>query len=113
MPTLAKSVGALTIFLGGCTAPLQRTPTAPAMPPPVAYDCAGLDNQHRAWGAVAKFAGVLSGSGGLATLPISDDQKTLRFSVGISSAVLGALAVTAVYIEQDAAATWAKRCSSQ
>lgn len=100
-----------TLVLVGCTAPLERKPNAPMMPPAVIYDCAGLDNQHRAWGAVAKFAGVLSGSGGLATLPISDEQKTLRFSVGISSAVLGALAVTAVYIEQDAAATWAKKCS--
>ena len=97
--------------LAGCTAPLERKPNAPTMSQAIVYDCAGLDNQHRAWGAVAKFAGVLSGSGGLATLPISDDQKTLRFSVGISSAVLGALAVTAVYIEQDAATTWAKRCS--
>ncbi len=100
--------------IAGCTAPLERTPATPERPfasAAAVYDCASLDRDHRTWGAVAKFSGVLSGSGGLATLPISDDQKTLRFSVGISSAVLGALAVTAIYVEQDAAATWARKCS--
>ena len=90
----------------GCTAPLERPAKAPS-----SVDCAALDDQHRTWGAVAKFSGVLSGSGGLATLPVADDQKTLRFTIGISAAVLGALAVTSVYVEQDAAATWARRCA--
>ena len=101
----------LLAMSAACTAPLERPPSVPTAPAAVGYNCAGLDDAHRAWGAIAKFAGVLSGTGGLATLPISDEQKTLRFSVGISSAVLGALAATAVYIEQDAAATWAKECS--
>jgi hypothetical protein len=97
---------AILAILPGCTAQLQRPATAVT-----SYDCAALDHDHRTWGAVAKFSGALSGTGALATLPMSDEQKTLRISVAVAAALLGALTPAAIYIEQDAASTWAKKCA--
>lgn len=93
----------------GCSAPLERKTTTPNQLSE--KYCIQLDKDHRIWGALAKFSGALAGTGGLATLPIPEDQKTARVSVGISAAVMGAFAAAAVYVEQDAASTWAKQCS--
>jgi len=75
--------------------------------------CASLDNQHRTWGAVGKFGAVVAGAGGIATLPIDSDQKTLRASVAISALIVGAVSAAAVYIEQDAASTYARECAEK
>jgi len=92
------------VFAIGCTAPLARPSSTPTQ------TCASLDTTHRTWGAVAKFSGVVAGAGGLATLPIDSDQKTLRTSVAISALLVGGLAAASVYVEQDAAGAYARDC---
>jgi hypothetical protein len=94
----------LFFFLVGCTAPLARSPMAP-------NTCQALDSQHRWFGALAKFSGALAGSGGLATLPIDPDKKELRAAVAVAALVLGGVSVAAVYVEQDAAASYARSCT--
>ncbi len=79
---------------------------------PQAEECATLDQEHRTWGAVAEIAGVLAGAGGVSTIPIPEDQKATRVAVATSAIVLGAVAATAVWISQDAAASWARDCAS-
>lgn len=96
------------VLLSGCAAPLTQPET------PASYNCAALDNTHRTWGAIAKFSGVVAGSGGLATLPLtSDDDKTARIAVGVSAVVIGGIAAAAVYVEEDAASTWSAECQNK
>lgn len=117
------AIGALTFLLPDCAVSLQSAHSARvseihmaatsggATPTADRSRCDSLDNQHRTWGALAEFASVLAGTGGIMTLPIADDQKTLR-AVDVSAAlVLGAFAATAVFVQQDTAATWARECS--
>jgi len=103
------------VLLTGCAAPLARPALAPNAPPGTSdaptVDCSGLDRDHRTWGAVAKFAGVVAGSGALASVPVGDDQKTLKWSIGVGAVLIGGLAAAAVFVEQDAASTFAKECT--
>jgi len=80
---------------------------------PSGYNCADLDAQHRAWGGVAKFSGVLAGAGGIATLPLPEDDKAARITIATTALVLGGLAAASVYIAEDAAGTWAKECGEK
>jgi hypothetical protein len=110
---LASFAIAIGMLLCGCSGSLEAarhtTPTLGAAPD--SPTCVALDSQHRTWGALAEFAGVVAGVGGLSTLPIPADDKTARTTVAISSIVVGAFAATAVYVEQDAASTWARECT--
>lgn len=99
-------LGLVPFIIIGCTSPLS-TPKTPS------NQCISLDNQHRYFGATAKFSGALAGAGGLATIPIGDDKKELRLSVAITALILGGLSAASVYIEQDAASAYAKTCTIQ
>ncbi len=103
-----KSYLLIAFLTVGCTG--QLAPRAPFVP---SNRCESLDATHRTWGAIAKFGGVVAGAGGIATLPIDSDEKTLRGSVAISALAVGALAAAAVYIEQDAASSYARDCAEK
>ena len=99
---------AAALLVAGCAAPLQQQATLGG--PGQAQACGRLDSDHRTWGAIAKFSGALAGSGGLVAIP-TDERKELRWVAGLSAAAFGALAATAVYVSEDAAASWARDCS--
>lgn len=94
----------------GTTARLSAAPGVMAVSSP--ERCESLDDQSRTWGAIAKSAAVLSGAGGISSIPISSDQKELRTGVVITSVALAGLAALAVGIEEGATNTWARDCSS-
>lgn len=103
-----KSILLFAFLSVGCSA--QLAPRAPFVP---SDRCTSLDSEHRTWGAIAKFGGVVAGAGGIATLPIDSDKKELRATVAISALAIGALAAAAVYIEQDAASSYARDCADK
>lgn len=112
------------MFAAGCTAPLERRPAAAPTPTVGRFDapvsrpaapsseCISLDRTHRTWGAIGKFSGILSGASGLATVPLSDSEKGLRTGIALSAVVIAGIAVAAMYVEQDAAASWARDCGA-
>jgi hypothetical protein len=102
-----KQLLLIALLCSGCSGGLVRPA---ASPDPY---CVALDKDHRTWGALAKFSAALAGTGGLATLPIDPDEKTARVTVGVSAAALAAFAAAAIYVEQDAATTWATRCAEE
>lgn len=104
---------ALAVALFGCAGSFEEAKTAgvPAgikLAPP-SERCVSLDDTHRMFGAVEKGAAFLAGGAGLATIPEYD--KTARVSVAIGAAAMGALAVTAAFVSQDAAVSWSRECS--
>lgn len=104
---LAAFVGVVVFgyFLMGCAAPMTQA----NYPSTSERYCERLDEQHRAWGALAKFSGVLASSGALVAIP-TDDHKDVRWAAGLSAAALGAFAAASVFVAEDAAATWAREC---
>jgi hypothetical protein len=104
----------LVFALSGCAGSFEESRAA-AHPgiklTPLSDRCVSLDSTRRAWGASAKGAGFLAGGAGLATIPEYD--KSARVGVAIGAAAAGALAVTSVFVSEDAATEFVKEGCAQ
>jgi hypothetical protein len=71
-------------------------------------ECIALDGTHRAWGGVAKGAGVVAA--GLGALEVPDMGKNARIGFGAGALAMGGVAAASVFISEDAATSWARDC---
>jgi hypothetical protein len=79
--------------------------------PPLSERCQSLDSTHRTWGAVAKGSGFLAGVSGLGAIP--DTSQELRIGLAVGAVTMGAVAVTSVFVSEDAASSFVRECTSQ
>ena len=73
-------------------------------------ECSQLDSNYSIWGAIGAGAGGLSGLGGLGAG--LEDDKTAKISLGITTAVVGGVAATAVFLSQHYASRYTTKCAS-
>lgn len=71
--------------------------------------CESLDAQRTTWGAVAKGAAVLAGSGGIAALPIESEDAQTALAIGALTA--GTVSIISVYVAEQKGEAWARECS--
>ena len=97
---------ALAPFAFGCAGSFEETRgSVRVSAPELTAQCVSLDGQHRTWGGVAKGSGVLAGGlGAVAALPGESDGA--RVGLGAGALAAGALAATAVFVSEDAAASY-------
>jgi hypothetical protein len=89
-PNFARSLSAANI-----TGPSQR--------------CIDLDNARRTWGAIAAGAGVVTGVGGISTIPVEDQGARIGIAAGaVAAAVLAGVSLAEV---EGIGATWIRECS--
>jgi hypothetical protein len=109
----ALACAALLIGCGGhfeeARGPRSITIGAPA--PALVARCISLDDREAFYGGTAKGSAALAGASGIAAVPVSDERG--RVALGISSAVLAAVAVTTGFIAESAATSWARECSGR
>lgn len=73
--------------------------------------CATLESQ-RSWGhAVSIGSASLAGVSGLSTIKVDDQDKGLRYGLGIGAVGAAALAVGAEAYAQSAGVAWVRECS--
>lgn len=72
--------------------------------------CQLLDEEHQTWTSIAKAGAVLTGAGGIATIP-ADDQG-VRIGIAVGTVVIGAVTAFAAAESDGAAAAWARECST-
>lgn len=71
--------------------------------------CIELDNARRTWGAIAAGAGVLTGAGGLATIPVEDQGARIGIAAGaVAAAVVAGVSLAEV---EGIGVTWVRECS--
>lgn len=113
---------ALAIALTGCGGSLEQARTAGKEVRVTGSEsylakldphCRKLDNQRATWGGAAKGLGFISGSSGLATIPIDDEDKAAQTAVISTAVVVGAATVLSVYVAEQKAAAWARECSER
>ena len=90
------------LFAPGCA--LSRAAGAPPLTP----RCISLSDRADLWTAIGSSAAALSGAGGLATIPVSD--KDGRIAIGISTVVLGALAIAANMTASTSVSNFSREC---
>jgi hypothetical protein len=108
----AGTVAIVALLLSGCAGSFEEARIAGAGPhlkaTPLSPHCESLDATHRTWGGVAKFSGALAGVSGLAAIPV--DEKDARIALASGAAAAGAIAVTSVFISEDAASSFVRDC---
>lgn len=102
---------ALAFALSGCAGSFEeaRAPHIKLGAPPLSERCQSLDSMHRTWGAGAKGSGFLAGMSGLATIP--DESKEARIGLAAGAVAMGAVAVTSVFVSEDAATSFVRECT--
>lgn len=98
---------AIAYVFCGCAGTLEQ----PAVPVADVVYCRRVDRAQATWGAIGKGAATLAGGGGLAVLPIDQEEKGLRISVAGAALAFAAFSVGALYAHDGYAETWARDCS--
>jgi hypothetical protein len=77
--------------------------------------CETLSDRHTLWGGIAKGAAIGAGASGVASLPVQelpeDKRGTATYTAAGVMVGLAILAGSAVYVEQDSAAAFARECA--
>ncbi len=119
LPPLDDRLGRATLAmfavlcLVGCAVPLESARREGALlgvsSAPTPGRCESLDDARTTWGAIAKGAAVVAGASGISALPVEDDEARLALaSVGVTGALVGAVAV---YVAEAKGEAWARECS--
>jgi hypothetical protein len=108
-PKSGPMVVGMIFLLTGCGGHFEeargpRSVTIGAPPPALFARCITLDDREAFYGGAAKGTAALAGASGLATVPVSDDRAKL--ALGVSSAVLAAVAVTTGFIAESSATSY-------
>jgi len=102
---------AISVLLSACGGHFEeargpRSITIGAPPPEMVARCIALDDREAFYGGTAKGSAALAGASGLAMVPVTDERG--KVALGISSAVLAAVAVTTGFIAEASTTSYVK-----
>lgn len=71
--------------------------------------CEQIDTMYKMWGGFSAGFAILSGAGGVSTIPF-DDNRDAQIGVGITSLVCGAFSAVSVWMQNSYAQDYTKYC---
>jgi hypothetical protein len=72
-------------------------------------NCKQIDTMYKMWGGFAAGFAILSGAGGVSTIPF-DDNKNAQIGIGITSLICGSFSAVSVWLQNSYAQDYINYC---
>jgi hypothetical protein len=74
--------------------------------------CEQIDTMYKMWGGFSAGFAILSGAGGVSTIPFGDD-KNAQIGIGITSLICGAFSAVSVWMQNSYAQDYTRDCNDK
>jgi hypothetical protein len=97
------------IFINNCTLQRQVVSDSNNVIAIDKEDCEYIDTMYKMWGGFSAGFAILSGAGGVSTIPF-DDNKDTQIGIGITSLICGAFSAVSVWMQNSYASDYTNHC---